>query len=98
MNIIVFDERSHLFAKDDRVDEFYLEYTREYMRNTYQLRGYVYLNEIYDHLGVAWNPHDTNTVFIKDDQHDLSINFNHGVGSTSKWYVYVDHVRKKIES
>ncbi len=98
MNIIVFDERSYLFESDDRVNECYLETSMGYMKDIYNTRGYVYLNEIYDHLGIAWNPHDTNTVFIKDDEHELSITFNHGVGSGPKWYVYVDHKIKKIES
>lgn len=35
-----------------------------YIRDRIRLKGYIYLNEIYDIFGAKWDPHDSNYCLI----------------------------------
>lgn len=35
----------------------------QHLTNVLKWRGYVYLNQVYEHVGVSWNPDDDNPVF-----------------------------------
>ena len=43
-------------------DLMYLRYIECYLNDLLKIRGYVYLNQICESLGVEWNPDDLNMI------------------------------------
>ena len=62
---IVFDENSSSWEKMN-------------FRDIYKVRGYMYLNTIYEDFGLIWNPYDENTCWIyeRDGELELSIQYD----------------------
>lgn len=65
MRRIIFNDNAIGWSYMDGCNEAYLKYNIDYLRNKYNARGYLYLNEIYESLGIAWNPDDENVCFKK---------------------------------
>lgn len=47
-----------------------------YIRDRIRLKGYIYLNEIYDFFGARWDPHDSNDCLIYSEGGD---NFTYSI-------------------
>ena len=45
----------------------YVQYQAMMLKDAAELKGYMYLSQIYEAFGVAWNPHAENLVWIKDE-------------------------------
>lgn len=48
---------------EDLANAHYLESTKDFIMDVYRCRGYIYLNQIYENLGVSWNPENDNLLF-----------------------------------
>ena len=48
------------WTKDHRCNSVYLSYTISYLRQKYQMKTYMYLNDIYEHFGFKWDPNKEN--------------------------------------
>lgn len=46
------------------VNKAFICYQIDYVYDRIRLRGYMYLNEIYDLFGARWDPHDSNDCLI----------------------------------
>lgn len=54
---------------NDAPIEYHLYKVKDYVKMLtwdFQYHGYLYLNQVYERLGVKWNPCDANAVFIND--------------------------------
>lgn len=61
--IIVFDERSWKWFVDTDCTRAALESEFCYLESIYDYRGYLYLNKVYETLGLDWNPDNENLCF-----------------------------------
>lgn len=68
MKTIIFDEKSSRQSKgsDPSFNRMFVETQAEYMKDKCSYRGYVYLNEVCEAFGVAWNPDDENVCYRRD--------------------------------
>ncbi len=74
-----------IFSKDtswkyDSSDQDYNRYfLREKLRSlehSFEVYGYLYLNNVYERLFIKWNPNNENVVFKKDDG-PIRLEFDH---------------------
>lgn len=56
MNTITFDVNCADWTQNQEMNYHFLRCQIEYLRDMMMARGYVYLNQIYEHLGASWNP------------------------------------------
>lgn len=56
MATVRFDKNSPMWAEDARYNVMRLSDIEKYINETIRHRGYIYLNQIYEALGVEWNP------------------------------------------
>lgn len=49
--------------KDDLMNYYFLIHECDYMMDLCRIRGYIYLNQIYETLGIKWNPSNENILF-----------------------------------
>lgn len=73
---------THMFNKDNwhwtkgqKFNMAFLECQRNYIADKFKHRGYMYMNEIYETLGLEWHPEYCNPVFTKDGHAKFSIEF-----------------------
>lgn len=74
---IIFDVNHCAGATRNR--EFNLAYIHRiqyYINEVLRVKGYVYLNLIYEHLGAEWNPLWENTCYIYDEKDHRWITFD----------------------
>ena len=64
-----FDKNSPMWVEDARCNGLRLFCVEKYINEIIRRRGYIYLNKIYDLLGVAWNSENINRC-IKCDSVD----------------------------
>lgn len=55
-----FDKMSSKWERDPGVNLWFLRITERNINDTIRFRGYIYLNQIYEMLGIRWNPDDKN--------------------------------------
>lgn len=58
---VPFDSTNHNWTGVREHDRRFLIVTEQYINDLLRHRGYVYFNQIYEHLGCQWNPDDRNT-------------------------------------
>lgn len=63
MKTIIFDELSPYWDREKRANLAVLDQRITHWENRIKLRGYIYLNEIYESLGADWNPDDENVCY-----------------------------------
>lgn len=57
MFTITFNSKTSPYAsKDIEENVCFLRYNEAYLNSELRHRGYVYINEIYQRLGIGWNP------------------------------------------
>lgn len=66
---IKFNERTSVeFEKGNKqFNRLFLITQMRYLNDLLKARGYVYMNNIYENLGLAWNPFWENSCIIIDD-------------------------------
>lgn len=72
---IMFDKSSSLWEKDFEFNKLFAKSQLLYIRDRYRANGYIYLNMIYEKLGIKWNPYNDNTCWVleRDGELELSI-------------------------
>lgn len=50
-------------VNEDLANYYYIKSTKDFIMDAYRYRGYIYLNQIYENLGVSWNPENENLLF-----------------------------------
>ena len=63
MRRIIFDEKAIGWGSEDALNRLLIKHHITYLEEKCCCRGYLYLNEIYEALGIAWNPDDENVCF-----------------------------------
>ena len=53
---IYFDKNSIYWNNDNKMNEYFLNSQTDYIRDLIKNRGYIYLNQIYEILGIKWEP------------------------------------------
>lgn len=53
---IYFDKKCVYWNIDNRLNEQFINHQMDYIRDLVKYRGYIYLNQIYEILGVKWEP------------------------------------------
>lgn len=61
------------FSKENNL--LFLRYVEQHLRDILNLRGYVYLNQICEYLGVGWDPGCVNTCIRVDKLHNDTLWF-----------------------
>lgn len=68
MKTIIVDRMNPMWNIDQKLVEYTFRHIFEYCKDILKYRGYIYLNQIYEQLGAAWNPDDENICYRKDDK------------------------------
>ena len=65
MKTIIFDNESFKWEDDCGMNLYTIKSTTQLLHRSFDVRGYIYLNDIYEHFGIKWDPHEHNECFIK---------------------------------
>jgi hypothetical protein len=82
---IIFDKDHSAYATKNR--EFNVAYiwqVQNHMNERLRYKGYVYLNTIYEDLGIEWCPLWENTCYIYDDEDPRLLTFDINVFEVDK--------------
>lgn len=61
-------EGSSFYESDDPAfNRMYLKLTERYLNDLLNTRGYLYKNQIYESLGIKWDPLWENTLYVLSD-------------------------------
>ena len=66
LKTIMFDSENPNWRDDREYNYAFLRVREENMNDIIRRRGYMYLNQVYEYLGVEWNPDDENPCFKRD--------------------------------
>lgn len=76
-------ETSAYAIADNDFNRMFVENKEDYINDLLRYRGYVYLNQIYEFLGIAWDPRCDNVCYIHEDRHRLRLMQS---SSTNIWH------------
>lgn len=65
--IVIFDENSLFWNKNMDYNQCFLMTRCEYFKDYLKYHGYIYLNRVYEDLGMEWNPDNENICFRKEN-------------------------------
>lgn len=72
-HVIKFDSSSWKFDKKDMMANYFrLIDARRRLMDLLKYRGYVYLNQVYETLGVRWYPSEHNVLFTRENENEES--------------------------
>lgn len=74
---VIFDEKSPYWSKNFEFNKAFLKSQLMYVRDYYFVKGYMYLEHIYDILGIKWDPCNENTCWILNRDGELKMSINH---------------------
>lgn len=85
MKVIHFNSSSIAWSKDMTNNRYFVLTQLEYLQRRLQARGYIYLSEVYEAFGAAWDPDNVNVCYresegfipdmlMKDDEIIITIN------------------------
>lgn len=63
MKTIIFDEKSSAYRKGSPTNLWFLDMQTDYLKDKCFCRGYLYLNEVYEALGITWDPDEKNVCY-----------------------------------
>lgn len=61
---IIFDKKSPYWSMNGRTNEAFIKNQINCMYDRIRYNGYIYFSDIYNLLGVEWNPYDNNVCLI----------------------------------
>lgn len=67
MKTIIFDENSYKWSRNLDANSGLLDQLLTWLGHSLNAYGYLYLNQIYETLGVAWNPDNENICYRKEN-------------------------------
>lgn len=62
----------------------FIKCTVSWIYELLHIRGYLYLDDIYDRFGAVWDPHETNTCIIDKESSPLVLSWTHLEGNDFK--------------
>lgn len=68
---IAFDKNAFMWTNNRDYNMAFLKHLFEYWKDYMTCRGYVYLDKIYESMGIAWNPDNENVCYRKEDNLDF---------------------------
>lgn len=68
---VVFDKNAATWSKEKSWNTYYLTNTQNYIKDQLRYRGYIYLNQIYEHLGLHWDISNDNPCILFDPYKEL---------------------------
>lgn len=69
---IIFDDLAYMWTKDKDFNRAFLKHLLEYWKDCLTCRGYIYLDKIYESLGISWDPDDENVCYRKGENVEFS--------------------------
>lgn len=75
LTTITFDEYASAWTANREFNVMFLRTSERYINEIAMRRGYVYLNQIFEQLGVRWNPDDENPCIRNDTARLVSVLF-----------------------
>ena len=66
MKTIVFDESCVGWTKYTDLNNAYLGRQKDYLNEKLRAKGYLYLSEIYETLGITWTPTEKNICYLSE--------------------------------
>ena len=64
---VIFDESSWQWEKGMDFKRYILIQAFRFFTKSIECRGYIYLNQVYEHIGMKWNPDYENICFRKEN-------------------------------
>lgn len=71
MKTIMFDKNATYWENDIDDNLCFVRMRGRYISDLLTVRGYLYMNQIYEHFGIKWNPEDLNELFFCRQRTDL---------------------------
>ena len=84
---IKFGPRSFYWTDDVDHNKSFIDSNKKYLEAIYDTKGYIYLSEIYDSFGVAWDPEDENICWNNKQFDKMAFVVAHQAGDPN-WYIY----------
>ena len=75
MHEIILDRNSPHWSEDEDFNLVFLLAQERYLNDLARLRGYIYLNQIYEALGVCWNPEKENECLKYNENYIFQFQF-----------------------
>lgn len=75
---MIFDEKSSYWERNFEFNKAFVKSQLMYVRDLYLAKGYMYLEYIYNALGIKWDPRNENTCWIlnRDGELEMSIYYS----------------------
>lgn len=67
MKTIKFDKNATHWNRNEEINSYYLSAIKDYILDLFKIRGYIYLNQIYEHFGIRWNPKIENDLYLTEN-------------------------------
>lgn len=65
---IIFNENSYKYDKEDaEANYFFVKAELKYLMDVFECRKYLYMNQVFEFLGIKWNPKHENKVLLLED-------------------------------
>lgn len=68
MKTVKFNKESACWMGDNKTNLVFLMNSIDYFNRVLEHRGYLYLNQVYETLGINWDPSYDNTCYLKSDE------------------------------
>jgi len=68
MKLMIFDKRNRNWQNEDYNLQF-IHHTEMYLNDLIEARGYLYANEVYESLGLKWNPEWENELYLYNEKY-----------------------------
>lgn len=72
MKTIMFDKNATYWENDIDDNLCFVRMRGRYISDLLTVRGYLYMNQIYEHFGIKWNPEDLNELFLQTTDRSIS--------------------------
>lgn len=69
---IIFDKENVNWKNDEGHNLMFLRATENHLKDLLNSRGYIYTNQIYEALGIKWNPKNENQVWFGEMDHNYA--------------------------
>ena len=70
---VVYDRTATYWMKDDQYNHMFIKEQEGYFTSLLNNRGYIYLNQICEYLGVGWKPRSDNPCFVSDEHRRIDL-------------------------
>lgn len=83
---VIFDKRSSKYENDNfEFNKLFVKATLKYLIDRYKVTGYLYMNTLYEQLGLKWNACDENNCWVYNRDGELKIDISEDEKSGKIW-------------